>query len=117
MERFQREPTVCLTTCSKTGVGRCNPATAGTVPARCMEVTMQRKAFLTFVALLTVSSVAWGQISDRYRYLVNATNEMMAAVGKSARPARASEIPTRRSRHDTLSSQPHFASKFPHYST
>ena len=61
---------------------------------------MQRKAFLTFVALLTVSSVAWGQISDRYRYLVNATNEMSAAVAESAVPDRASQITTRRSRHD-----------------
>jgi hypothetical protein len=50
---------------------------------------MQKKVFLIIVALLTVSSVGLGQSSDKYSYLVNATNQMSATVGQSAAPDRA----------------------------
>lgn len=49
---------------------------------------MQSKLIPIFVVLLTTTSIAWGQSSDKYRYLVNATNEMSKIVGQSAAPDR-----------------------------
>ncbi|RQW72806.1 hypothetical protein EBB56_02235 [Halomonas sp. YLB-10] len=49
---------------------------------------MKRMLIPIFVVLLTTSSITWGQSSDRYRYLVNATNEMSRIVGQSVAPDR-----------------------------
>lgn len=50
---------------------------------------MKKLLLLTLVACLLPATSALAQISDKYRYLINATNEMNSVVSQSALPDRA----------------------------
>lgn len=53
---------------------------------------MLKKALLILVVLLAAPSVGLGQVSTKYPYLVNATNQMSATIAQSAAPERTALI-------------------------